>query len=123
MSNKNLIETQSKTNIVNTLHTLAEAIEKDAISNYEIQQTKETIIIKVDSLDGQERIIQEHTKIDGFSHHSTTRIRKPKPDERLKIVKTLVKQGLTQTDIAKKTMYSQKTISNDIKKLKENNEL
>jgi transposase len=48
---------------------------------------------------------------------------KQKPDARRRTVKKLIQQGYTQTQIAEKTMYSQQTISNDVRRLKEDGEL
>lgn len=61
--------------------------------------------------------------MDGYTETSTQYIQKQPPSTRRKTVQKMIKQGLTQTEIAEETMYSQKTISNGVRKLKESGEL
>ena len=124
MPEDNPLVVQSKTNVANTLRTLANGIEQGTVSNYEINQSSNgSITVKADSSDGTARVIQTQTEMDGYTETSTQHIQKQPPATRRKTVQKMIKQGLTQTEIAEKTMYSQKTISNDVKKLKESGEL
>ncbi|NQZ31425.1 MAG: HTH domain-containing protein [Oceanospirillaceae bacterium] len=115
---------QSKTSAVKTLRTLASAIESGDISNYNISQSGDgSITVKADSSDGSQRMIQTRTDMNGYSKLSTEHIQKQTPKARRKTVLQMVEAGLSQTDIAEKTMVSQKTISNDIAKLREKGKL
>lgn len=116
---KNALEVQHKTNTLSMLQTLAKAIENDEVSKYTISQTKDGVTeIIIDSSDSQSRVIQKTIDIDGYSSRCNTVIQKLRPNERLRTVERLDNLGKTQAEIAKETMVSQKTISNDIKKLK-----
>jgi DNA-binding NarL/FixJ family response regulator len=124
MSDENPLVVQSKTNITNTLRALANGIEQGTVSHYEIHQSSDgSITVKADSSDGMARVIQSQTRLEGYTHTSTQHIEKQKPDARRRTVKELIRQGYTQTKIAEMTMYSQKTISNDVRKLREDGEL
>ncbi|MCP1338050.1 hypothetical protein NJR55_00460 [Idiomarina sp. M1R2S28] len=126
MSDKpqNELMVQSKTNVANTLRTLASAIEAGTVSRYEINQTSDgSITVKADSSDGAARVIQTQKAIDGYTKTATEHIQKLPAQQRRTTVKSLVQEGLNQTQIAEKTMYSQKTISNDIRKLRNDGEL
>jgi len=118
MSN-NLVAQQSKSNTVSTLKALAEAIENDEISQYKIEQNSNGITnIIIDSADKSERIINSNLELNGYQSSTQVRVKKQKPEERRKIVEQLYNQGMTQAEIATHTMTSQKTISNDINKIK-----
>ncbi|WP_157174324.1 hypothetical protein [Thiocystis violascens] len=124
MSEEHPLVIQSKVNIANTLRALATGIEQGTVRNYEINQSSNgSITVKADSSDGKARVIQTQTQMEGYTHTSTQHIEKQKPEARRKTVKKMINQGLTQTEIAEKTLYSQKTISNDVKKLREDGEL
>ncbi|WP_336949227.1 HTH domain-containing protein [Acinetobacter junii] len=124
MPEDNPLVVQSKTNVANTLRALAAGIEQGTVSNYEIHQSSNgSITVKADSSDGTARIIQTQTEMDGYTETNTQHIQKQPPATRRKTVQKMIKQGLTQTEIAEKTMYSQKTISNDVKKLREIGEI
>ena len=124
MSEENPLVVQSKTNVANTLRALANGIEKGTVGHYEIHQSSDgSITVKADSSDGQSRVIQSQKQLEGYTHTSTQHIEKQKPDARRRTVKKLIEQGHTQTEIAEKTLYSQKTISNDVRKLQEDGEL
>ncbi|MDI1232594.1 MAG: HTH domain-containing protein [Methylobacter sp.] len=116
----NELITQSKTNVANTLRNLASAIEAGTVSRYEIHQTSDGLItVKADSSDGTKRMIQTQKSIEGYTKTSNEFIQKQPPQIRLETVKKLVlEEKLNQSQIAERTMYSQKTISNDIKKLR-----
>jgi DNA-binding NarL/FixJ family response regulator len=124
MSDENPLVVQSKTNVANTLRALASGIEQGTVGHYEIHQSSDgSITVKADSSDGMARVIQSQTQLEGYTLTSTQHIAKQKPDARRRTVKKLIEQGHTQTQIAEKTMYSQKTISNDVRKLQEDGEL
>jgi len=117
----NIIAQQSKTNTVNTLKALAKAIENDEISQYKIEQNSNGITnIIIDSADKSERIINSQLELDGYKSLSQVKIKKQNPEERRKIVERLHGEGMTQSQIAMHTMTSQKTISNDIRTIKNN---
>lgn len=124
MSDENPLAEQSKTNVANILRALASGIEQGTVSHYEIRQSSDgTFTCKADSSDGRNRIIQSQTQLEGYTNISTQRIAKQKSDARRRTVKKLIEQGHTQTEIAEKTMYSQKTISNDVRKLQEDGDI
>lgn len=105
------------------LRELAEQVQSGEIRGYEFKQTDSTVSLTVDSADGNQRIIRQKTFLPGLTRNNTEQIKKQPAVERRKLVKYLAQEGMTQTEIAKRTMYSQKTISNDINKLKANGEL
>lgn len=119
MMSNNLVAQQSKLNTVNTLKALAKAIENDEISQYKIEQNSNGVTnIIIDSADKSERIINNNLELNGYKCKTQVSVQKQKPEERRKIVKQLHANGMTQAEIATHTMTSQKTISNDIKKIK-----
>ncbi|WP_064435904.1 HTH domain-containing protein [Pseudoalteromonas neustonica] len=118
MPEDNPLVVQSKTNVANTLRALAEGIENGNVSSYEINQSSNgSITVKADSSDGTARVIQTQTQMAGYTETSTQHIEKQPAEIRRETVKKLLDQGLTQASIAEKTMVSQKTISNDVKKI------
>ena len=118
MSN-NLVAQQSKLNTIKTLKALINAIENDEISQYKIEQSSNgaTNII-IDSADKPKLIINKNIELNGYQSKTQVNVQKQKPDERRKIVEQLHAKGMTQAEIATHTMTSQKTISNDIEKIK-----
>ena len=73
-----------------------------------------------DSADGKSRLILEKESFGGVFSENKIDIPKPNDiEERLIRVKKMTEDGKTQKEISKFTMTSQKTVSNDIKKLKE----
>lgn len=116
-NNKLALQVQEKA--LDTLNMLQKAVKESHISSFEIKNDGETTTVIIDSIDKKERIIDTKYAVNGYSKESNTRIKKVNPSERRKIVEKLVKEGKTQSDISKETMVSQKTISNDIKKLKD----
>lgn len=124
MYKNNPLIAQPKEEIINILQTLTAEIEQGTIRSYEISQSSSgSITIKADSSDGAARFIQIQTEMPGYTESITQKIKKQSPDVRRDTVQKLTKQGLTQTEIAERTLYSQKTISNDIRKLKESGRL
>ena len=116
-NNELALQVQEKA--LDTLNMLQKAIKESHISSFEIKNDGETTTVIIDSIDKQERIIDTKYAVNGYSKESNTRIKKVNPIERRKIVEKLVKEGKTQSEISKETMVSQKTISNDIKKLRD----
>lgn len=91
----------------------------DNISDYEIKQKNNKTTIKVDSKDKTERKIITYEE-QGANYNSTTitNVKEMSIEERRKLVKKLDSEGMSQSEIASKTMRSQKTISNDLNKIK-----
>lgn len=120
----NQLMAQSKTTATTTLRTLADAIEAGNVSRYEINQTSEgSITIKADSSDGKSRMVRTQKEADGYTRISTEHIQKLSAEQRRKTVKTLSREGMNQTQIAERTMYSQKTVSNDLRMLRDQGEI
>jgi len=105
------------------LHALAEQVQTGAIRGYEFKQTANSVSFTVDSADGKQRIIKKETVLPGLVRRQTDHVAQQPPAERRKVVKELAQEGLPQVEIAKRTLRSQKTISNDIQKLKDDGEL
>ncbi len=105
------------------LHALAEQVQTGAIRGYEFKQTANSVSFTVDSADGKQRIIKKETVLPGLVRRQTDHVAQQPPAERRKVVKELAQEGLSQVEIAKRTLRSQKTISNDIQKLKDDGEL
>jgi len=91
----------------------------DNISDYEITRKNNKTTIKVDSKDKTERKIFSYEE-QGSSYNSTTitNTKQMSIEERRELVKKLDSEGMSQSEIASKTMRSQKTISNDLKAIK-----
>lgn len=124
MGKKNSLVVHAKSDVATTLRALADGIESGSISNYEITQKSDGFIsVLADSSDGKQRIIKNQKNINGLQRESSEHIRKLVPNERRELVRELHIEGMTQSEIAKRTMTSQKTISNDIKILREEEEI
>lgn len=123
MKKNELITKTTSSNMANTLHALADAIEEGTIQKYRIEHGKNSLNISIDSSDGTERIITQQVEMNGYMKNSREHIQKQSPEERREVVQQLNKEGLTQKEIAERTMCSQKTISNDIKKLREDKKI
>jgi DNA-binding NarL/FixJ family response regulator len=114
--------TQSKQSTISTLRNLANAIEAGEIDNYEVSQSSDGAVrIKVDQ--GNKRVIQNHQQIEGYSCVENEFVEKRPIKERRKVVEGLALEGMTQQEIAERTMVSQKTISNDIAALRRRGKL
>lgn len=122
-SSSNRLITFEKNQVSNMLHTLAKKIASDEISEYELKKTKDSMRLTIDSQDGKQRLIITETQYSGLKRQQTELVKQQSPDERRKTVKALAQEGFSQTQIAERTMRSQKTISNDIRRLKEDGEL
>lgn len=117
---------QAKTNAVITLRKLAMAIESGSITSYDITQSGDgTVKIMIGSHEAQERLAPPAPRSSAPVAPRAVReaTDKASPQSRRAEVKKMFLEGLTQTEIAEKTNCSQKTISNDIQKLKDSGEL
>ncbi len=122
-TNTSLVTTINSARVSEQLHDLAEQIQSGFIKSYEFKQTANSVTFSVDSADGNSRVIKHQDVRPGLARNTTERIQKKTPEERRQVVKELKLEGLSQQEIAKRTIRSQKTISNDINKLKEDGEL
>lgn len=86
-------------------------------TNFEVSKKDNKTIVKVDSNNGQARTIITVENQGPLNMANVSQITKPSVQERRKIVSTLHSEGKSQTEIANITMVSQKTISNDLKKI------
>lgn len=119
----NTLVTVNNERVAAQLRGLAEQVQSGAIRGYEFKQTDSSITFTVDSADGNKRMIKHQNVAPGLLRDQTEQIYKQDPAERRQLVKALVEEGMTQVEIAKRTISSQKTISNDIKRLRVNGEL
>lgn len=120
---KSLLVAATKTSVAKHLRDMADLIESGEVSHYDISQNGSCVTFTADSRDGTQRIIKRQNDMNGLKRESTEHVVKQVPKKRLGVVEKLVKEGMTQTEIAKRTMTSQKTISNDIQKLKKSGHL
>lgn len=89
------------------------------IDNYEISKKNNKTTIKVDSNDGKERkIFSYEEQGESYSTYTQTHSKRTPMKERRELVSKLHSQGKSQSEIAAITMYSQKTISNDLQVIK-----
>ncbi|WP_152547199.1 HTH domain-containing protein [Delftia sp. RIT313] len=109
--------------VAEQLRDLAEKVQSGEIGGYQFSQTANSITLTVDSADGNERLIKHRDARPGLVRTTTERIQKQAPAKRRIVVKELAQEGRTQQEIAARTMRSQKTISNDLAKLKKDGEL
>jgi len=100
---------------------IAEAIAKGDVKNAKMEwQDDGTVSFSADSPDGKSRITMEKVELPGVSQEVKINISKPKSKkERLQRVKHFYNQNKTQNEIAYYTMTSQKTVSNDLKELRQ----
>ena len=102
------------------VHDIAIAISEGHVKNAKMEWKDGSVIFTADSADGTARFLMEKQEFGGVISERKVNIPKPTDrEERLERVLALKKQGKSQSEIAKFTMTSQKTISNDIKLLKE----
>jgi DNA-binding NarL/FixJ family response regulator len=121
MDDTNNLVVQVKEKAIDTLGQLQKAVQESQISSFEIKNDGATTTVIINSLDKKERIIDTKYSVKGYNESTLIRIKKTNPTDRKEIVKKLYEEGKTQSEIAQKTLVSQKTISNDIKKLKKEN--
>jgi len=117
------LTTINNARVAEQLRDLAEQVQSGAIKSYEFKQTANSVTFSVDSADGNHRIIKHQDARPGLVRNTTEHVQKQSPEERRQVVKELKLEGLSQQEIAKRTMRSQKTISNDIDRLKKDGEL
>lgn len=108
--------------VAKQLSDLAKIIQQGGV-DYTVQKKGDRMVFTVDSPDGTQRIIREADSMTGLVRESTELATKLPASQRRDVVKQLADEGLTQIEIAKRTMTSQKTVSNDIKVLKGAGEL
>jgi DNA-directed RNA polymerase specialized sigma24 family protein len=123
---QNELQQQAKTNAVITLRKLAMAIESGSITSYDITQSGDGAIkVAIGSHEAQQRppAPVPRSSVPAAPRMVREFTDKLSPQSRRADVKKMFLEGLTQTEIAEKTSCSQKTISNDIQKLKDSGEL
>ncbi|WP_370280089.1 hypothetical protein [Pontibacterium sp.] len=100
---------------------IADAISSGQVKNAKMEWNNDgSVIFSADSPDGSARITMQKHEFAGVSQESQVNISKPRNKaERQERVKVLKAQGKTQMEISHYTMTSQKTVSNDIKELRE----
>lgn len=113
----------NNTRVAEQLLYLAEQVKSGAIKNYEFKQTANSVTFTIDSADGRNRVIEHQHVHPGLMRSTSEYIQKQTAKERRKVVKELNLEGFNQQEIARRTLRSQKTISDDIKKLKADGEL
>lgn len=112
------IQKSNTLNIVDTLKSIISNIEQT--SEYTVVKKNNKLTIKIDAPDGKSRKIFSYEEIGpGVNSSTTINTTKTSIEDRRNTVCNLYKQRRTQTEIASMTMTSQKTISNDIQKLKD----
>ena len=112
------------TSVASLFRELASAAESDATPDFSISKKGSKITITVDSPDGSERFINSKESVPGLTRATTEQVQKLPIEERRQLVKKLhVEEELTQSEIAARTLYSQKTISNDLEALRKRGEL
>ncbi len=108
--------------VAKQLSDLAGMIERGAV-DYSFQKQGNRVTFTVDSPDGTQRMIRESNATTGLVRETTEVATKLPLLQRRNLVKTLVDDGLTQLEISKRTMTSQKTVSNDIAALRDKGRL
>ena len=107
-------------NIPTEVKDIAVAIANGQVKNAKMEWRSDgSVAFSADSPDGKSRIIMEKFQFAGVTEESKINVSKPtNREERLQRVEVLYKRGMTQEEIKKITMTSQKTVSNDINELK-----
>lgn len=103
--------------VAKQLSDLANLIQQGGV-DYTLQKKGDSLVFTVDSPDGTQRLIREADSMTGLVRETTEVATKLPPPQRRNVVKQLTDEGLTQVEIAKRTMTSQKTVSNDIEALR-----
>ncbi len=112
------------TTVASLFRYLASAAESNSTPDFSISKKGSKITITVDSADGSERFINSRENVPGLTRTTSEQVQKLPIEERRKLVKKLhVEEELTQSEIAARTLYSQKTISNDLEALRRQGEL
>jgi len=102
--------------VISTLKT----IESGNLGNIKMNYENGNFEFSAESIDGKEKVIIKKHSIAGVNEESKISLQKPKNiNERRERVLHFREKGLSQAKIAELTMTSQKTVSNDIRALKE----
>lgn len=120
----NKTELTVNTSVAGLFRELAYAAESNNTPDFIISKKGSKISIVIDSSNGHDRFINSKETLLGLQRTTTEQVKKLPIEQRRELVKHLhVKENLTQTEIAARTLYSQKTICNDLKVLRERDEL
>ncbi len=103
--------------VAKQLSDLANLIQQGGV-DYTLQKQGDRMVFTIDSPDGTQRMIREADSMTGLVRETTEFATKLPLVQRRKVVRQLADEGLTQVEIAKRTMTSQKTVSNDIEVLR-----
>lgn len=101
--------------VENVINTIKDNFHENA--NYNITMNNNKTVIKIN--DGIKGVVVTYEENGNFQRQESVQYIKTTPDERLQQVEQLMGKK-TQAEIASYLMVSQKTISNDIKKIKKN---
>jgi predicted transcriptional regulator len=102
------------------------AITSKSINTLDFTFTKKgsKVTLTTDSTDRENRTINSQKSFPGLNITTTEQVTKLPIEQRRELVKRLhVEENLNQTEISERTLYCQKTISNDLRVLKERGEL
>ena len=92
--------------------------------NYTIIKEGSEFTVKTKAVDGKKSSINSHKSFPGLNVTKTEQVTKLPIEQRRELVKILhVNENLNQTEISERTLYCQKTISNDLKFLRNRGEL
>jgi 23S rRNA maturation-related 3'-5' exoribonuclease YhaM len=92
--------------------------------NYTIIKEGSEFTVKTKAVNGKEASINSHKSFPGLNIKTTEQVTKLPIEQRRELVKRLhVEENLNQTEISERTLYCQKTISNDLKVLRNRGEL
>ena len=120
MSNIQIKQEKVPQEVINTI----QFIENGNLRNIKMSYENNSFEFHAVSSDGKEKIIIKKQYIPGIALENKILIQKPNSiEERRERVLHFHKEGLSQTKIADLTMTSQKTVSNDIKLLKDTGKL
>lgn len=117
------LTTINSTRVAEQLRDLAEQVQSGTIKSFKFEQTANSITFTVDSADGNNRVIKHQDARPGLVRSTIEHVERLTAEERRSVVKDLTLEGFSQQKIAARTLRSQKTISNDITKLKADGEL
>jgi DNA-binding NarL/FixJ family response regulator len=109
-----------ESNIPNEVLKTISVINDGDLKNIKMNYNDGNFEFHADSADGNSRIIMKKQQMKGVVSENKVSLQKPNSiAERRERVLHFYKEGLSQTKIADLTMTSQKTVSNDIKALKD----
>ncbi|EGK7485904.1 MULTISPECIES: HTH domain-containing protein [unclassified Campylobacter] len=118
-TNQNKLAQNNTIQVVNVVESVINSIKNNfpENANYSINISNNKTVIKIN--DGVKGAVVTYEENGNFQRQEKVQYIKTTPDERLKQVEQLMGKK-TQSEIASYLMVSQKTISNDIKKIKKN---